>query len=145
MITISEEEIEQFLVRVDKSFPVPISQKQELHLYAKKLHDKATLCVKTQGSRILAMVAGYTEDIVDDRAYIALVATLEETQGKGFASELVKEFIGVCRKKKIAAVHLYASAVNAPAMTMYSRLGFHKWEQNNEPRPEDIHFIYYID
>ena len=51
--------IETFLRKVDSSFPVALSQKQNLHSFAAKLHDKATLCVEFHNQKILGMVAGY--------------------------------------------------------------------------------------
>ena len=46
--------IETFLRKVDSSFPVALSQKQNLHSFAAKLHDKATLCVESIIKKFLA-------------------------------------------------------------------------------------------
>ena len=140
----SIEAVETFLRAVDHTFPVPLSDKQELHGYAVKLCEKATLCTKNDDKRIMAMVAGYTEDLVDDMAYISVVATLPEAQGKGIASELVRDFIRLCEEKHIVAVHLYAVPENVAAVRMYEKLGFVRYEKAGESRPDDVHFIYYI-
>ena len=136
--------IEIFLNKVDKTFPIPLSQKQDLHSYAIKLAEKATLCYVEIDNAILSMAAGYTDNLKDNNAYIAIVATLHEEQGKGYAKKVINEFIDVCRKKEIRAVHLYAVHDNVSAIEMYRRLGFVEWHLADEPRPDDMHFIYYI-
>lgn len=136
--------VKSFLQKVDQIFPTALSEKQKLDEFADKLCTKATLCAAYEGNEIVSMVAGYTENIVDNKAYISIVATCPEKQGRGYASKLVKEFIAICDTKGIEAVHLYAASVNCPALNMYARLGFEEWIIPNEPRPEDIHLIYYL-
>lgn len=143
--TVTISQIETFLKKTDELFPVPLSQKQDLAAYAKKLYERATLCVAHEGEEIVSMVAGYTENIPDEWAYIAVVATLPEARGKGLASRLIKEFIDNCRKKHINAVHLYAVPDNIPAMNMYYSIGFQDIQIPDEPRQEDAHLIYYLE
>ena len=142
-VTISQ--IEAFLKATDQTFPVPLSQKQDLSAYAQKLYEKATLCAAYAGEEIVSLVAGYTENLPDERAYIAIVATLPKARGNGLASQLIKELIGICRKKNIKAVHLYAVPDNIPAMNMYYALGFQDLRVADEPRKEDAHLIYYLE
>lgn len=136
--------IETFLRKVDSSFPVALSQKQNLHSFAAKLHDKATLCVEFHNQKILGMVAGYIKNTIGNRAYITVVATLEEAQRRGLAGKLMKEFMIICKEEGLEAVHLYTAPTNTAAVNMYRKLGFVEWNMPDEPRPEDIHFIYYI-
>ena len=39
---------------------------------------------------IVGLVAGYTENVINGMAYIALVGVVEEAQRRGIASKLVK-------------------------------------------------------
>lgn len=141
----SAEQLEIFLTSVDGDFPIPISKKQELGAYARKLHDKATLCAAYDGSKIIALVAGYTDNLCNEMAYISLVATLPQVRGRGLATELIKDFISICEEKKIKAAHLYAVPTNTSAIHMYRRLGFQKYDLSDEPRPDDTHLIYYLE
>lgn len=136
--------IEGFLIKVDKSFPVPLSKKQNLSEFAIKLNEKATLCIKEKDGEIVSMVAGYTENLADNIAYISVVATLESERGKGYSKSLVKDFIEICKQKKIDAVHLYTVATNISAVNLYKNLGFVEYIMENEPRPDDLHLIYYV-
>lgn len=136
--------IESFLRSVDHHFPVPLSQKQVLSQYAQKLHSSATVCAEYRDGEILSMAAGYTENTIDGLGYIALVATLEEARGQGHASRLVTEFLDISRARGLRGVHLYAVASNEPAVHMYRKLGFTDYHPQNEPRPDDLHLIYYF-
>lgn len=137
--------LERFLRQVDRSFPVPLSRKQELGAYARKLCEKATLCACCEGDEIISLVAGYTDDLPEDKAYMAVAATLPHARGRGLARKLVQEFIAICREKRIRAVHLYAVPSNAPAMKLYRSLGFRDYVIPDEPRPEDAHLILYME
>lgn len=140
----SQRELEIFLRAVDGLFPVPLSKKQPIDLLAEKLARCGTLCAAQQGERILALVAGYTENTPDALAYISVVATLPEAQGQGMASRLVKQFLGIAARRGLSGVHLYTDKSNAPAIRMYERLGFVPYRPAYEGRPEDVHLIYYI-
>lgn len=141
---VSSEKVYDFLKKVDMSFPVPLSQKQDLMVLAEKLCVKGTLCVVTDNGEIVSMVGGYTENIIDNKAYISVVATLKEYGGKGYAKKLVKEFTDICKEKNIDAVHLYTVHNNTFAVNMYKSIGFTEWKIDDEPRKDDLHLIYHI-
>ena len=141
---INLENLKDFLQAVDKSFPTPLSQKQDLGKLAEKFIDKATLCYAEEEGRIAALVAGYTENVTNDIAYISVVATLPEKQGRGLASGLVAEFISRARERGLRAVHLYTAQSNLGAIRMYRKLGFVEWIYESEPRPNYLNLIYYV-
>lgn len=137
------EQLEIFLRITDRTFPIPLSDKIDLSEYALKLEQKATICaLRDDNGNILSMCAGYTDHVVKEMGYIALVATLPEYQGKNYGKKLVKEFLDIADKKALCAVHVYAVETNRPAMKMYETLGFQRWFPQEETRPEDVHFIY---
>lgn len=138
------EQIKRFLEKVDRTFPVPLSKKQDLAQFAQKLQEKATLCAVENGGEVLSMTAGYTENLVNGLAYISIVATVPEAQGNGYGERTVRAFLAACAQKHLRGVHLYAVAGNEPALSLYRKLGFEIWEMPDEPRPDDVHLIYYI-
>ncbi len=142
---LSVDQIYNFLCRTDKDFPVPLSEKTDLREYALKLYHNATLCTVEENNQIVSMTAGYTENTVNNVAYIAMVATLPEYHGRGYAKKLVSEFIERAKNKRLRSVHLYAVRENTAAMNLYKGLGFVEWHFENEKRPDDVHFIYYLD
>lgn len=140
----SENEIERFLVKIDETFPTHISEKVNLHEYAKKLSEKATLCCIDDGNEICSMVAGYTENTIGNIAYISLVATRPELQRRSYATKLLKEFMDICRIKGLNGIHLYTDIKNTGANKLYQKLGYKQWFMKDEPRKKDIHYIYRI-
>ena len=68
--------LEVFLKAVDCLFPVPLSHKQDLECFAKKLYEKATVCHISSGGEILSLTAGYTDNVTDNIGYISVVAAL---------------------------------------------------------------------
>lgn len=134
--------VKEFLYKVDKSFPVSLSQSINLDEYAKKLCQKSTMCVQFENDKIVSLVAGYTKNLTDNMAFISLVATLDEAKGKGCAQKLLNEFIGICQRKNIPAVHLYVYTGNTPAEKLYKKTGFVK--SDVQDRPDKTHLIYYI-
>ena len=138
------DEVLRFLKAVDTSFPVPLSVKQPLECLAQKFCEKATLCHIEENGEMVALVAGYTQNLAKNMAYISVVATLPDMRGKGYAKKLMKQFLDICEEKKIAAVHLYTDASNEAAIALYERLGFVPYVVEDEPRPEDIHLIYHF-
>lgn len=142
----TEEQIKDFLQCIDGLFPVPLSRKQDLSGFAKKLYEKATICAVDDGKgKIFSMTAGYTKNLVDQIAYISIVATLPKMQGKGYGKRLVEEFLSIAKKQRLRAVHLNTVESNAAALRMYQELGFEKWNLKEEVRPQDVHLIYKIE
>ncbi len=143
-MSVTKEQIESFLHKVDKLFPIPLSHKQNLSDFATKLKENGALCTKVENDELVALVAGYIDNVINKKGYISIVATLPRFQGKGYASELVKDFLNIAKEKCLEAVHLYAVPSNIIAINMYKQIGFVEWKLPDEPRPDDLHLVYYI-
>lgn len=134
----------EFLESVDSDFPISLSDKVNINDYAMKLLNNATIKFCIKGNQIVGMVAGYTENLADNIAYITVLAVRKEFRGLRIGYDLVKEFIEVCRGKKIKAIHLYTHKTNSSAIKMYNNLGFELYKLPKEVRVDDMHFIKYI-
>ena len=134
-------DIKAFLCEVDHDFPVPLSKKTDIDQLAKKYCQYATLCCEFAGDKIIAMVAGYTENTIDQMGYISLVATVKSARHKGLSSKLIKDFLRIAKEKGLRSVHVYTHSTNQNAINMYQKLGFIRYCPTVEPRPEDMHFI----
>lgn len=144
MYKISKSILEDFLNDVDQTFPIPLSNKVRLDDYAQKLITKATLCTEMMDNKLVGLVAGYTENIYENMAYIAVVAILKEYHHKGIATHLLKEFFEICKKKKIVSIHVYTDTKNVGAIELYKKVGFEEYIRQDEPRPLDVHLIKYL-
>ena len=138
------EKIEEFLNTVDEYFPIPLSQKQNLKALSLKLYEKGTVVTREENGKIVSMLAGYTDNLENNLAYISVVATEKNAQGKGYSKALLNEFLQICKDKGVSAVHLYTTKGNATAIRLYESVGFVEYKPDNEPRPDDLHLICYI-
>lgn len=142
---INQESVESFLREVDNEFPIPLSSKVNISDLADKYCKKATLCCHFRDKKIIAMVAGYTENTKDQMGYISLVATTTDARRKGYSSALLMEFLEIARNKGLQAVHVYTHRTNLRAIGMYRKVGFVDYCPDDEPCPDDHHFIYYLE
>lgn len=133
--------INKFLSRVDRLFPIPLSEKENISVLASKFERFGTIsCLKENGD-IVALCAGYTNDTKNNLGYISVVASLPEYSNKGYGKIAVEGFIEKAKNAGMKAIHLYADKENRAALNMYDKLGFVDWKINDEPRPEDKHLI----
>ncbi len=139
---VNKKELIDFLEKIDKDYPVPISSKVDLDQYADKILDKATLEVWKENGVIAGVVVGYSNCTYDHMGYISLVGVHADYRKQGIATALIKRFINDCRNKGISKVHLYTDSRNERAIHMYEKLGFKPYIQSGESRPQDVHLIY---
>lgn len=137
------DEIELFLIKIDKTFPIALSEKVNLKIYASKLFNEATIFIeRNNNNEIIGMVAGYTKNVIDKRAYVAIVSVDSNFQNQGIAAKLVCNFLDKCRSLDLESVHLYTHKTNMGAIKLYKKLGFIEYEIVDELRKDDLHFIY---
>lgn len=145
MSMLNEQNLLLFLEEVDVLFPIPLSHKASLPVYAKKLLENATICADFSGDRIVGLAAGYTENLVDGIAYMPLAGVVKDFQNKGIARKLFFAFFRECQKKKIAKVHWYTDPRNFAAIRFYESLGFKTCDTVDPSRQGDIHYLVEID
>ena len=131
-----------FLSKIDQEFPIPLSNKTDLKIYAKKLYDLANVKCVYNGENIVAMVAGYIDNCKSNCAYIALVGVLREYRGKGMATKLIREFMKECADKGISRIDLYTHQSNINAINMYKKIGFYEKKDSKDSRPDDVHLFF---
>ena len=140
----SFEDLYKFLLKIDSSFPVKLSDKCSIQQYVDKLISLGTLVIEKRNGEIVGIVGGYINDDNSKLAYISIVGVDSDYQKKGIASTLIKVFIDKCKEKKYKGVHLYTHKTNYSAITLYKKFMFKEIELIDERRKDDIHYVYYI-
>lgn len=136
-----EQELYNFLKKVDKLFPVSLSEREQLTVLVSKFEKYGTVsCVRKDG-KIIALCAGYINDQEKQLGYISVVASLPEYTNKGYGKVAVQGFIEKAKNAGMRAIHLYADKDNESALRMYEKLGFTDWIIPKEPRTRDKHLI----
>lgn len=133
-----------FLIRVDKLFPIPLSQKENLEILASKFEQFGTVSYIMDNNKIVSFCAGYTNDMEKKLAYISVVACLPEYANKGYGKLTVEKFIEKAKSEGMDAIHLYAEKHNFIALHMYEKLGFSDYIIKDEPRPNNRHLILWL-
>ena len=106
-----------------------------------RIADEPSGLTPHQNGVIATMVAGYTKNLTGNLAFVSIMATRKEYRGQGLASKQLAKFLEECRKVGASGAHVYAVESNLPAVATYKKLGFEKYELENEPRPDDLHLI----
>ena len=138
------QELYKFLKKVERLFPVPLSEREQLIMLASKFEKYGTVSYVRENGKIIAICAGYTNDQVQRLGYISVVASLPEYTNKGYGKVAVQGFIEKAKNAGMKAIHLYADKENKAALNMYGKLGFVDWIIPDELRPEDKHLIRWI-
>ena len=144
------QELYKFLKKVERLFPVPLSEREQLIMLASKFEKYGTVSYVRENGKIIAICAGYTNDQVQRLGYISVVASLPEYTNKGYGKVAVQGFIEKAKNAGMKAIHLYADKENKHlyadkenkiALNMYGKLGFVDWIIPDEQRPKDKHLI----
>lgn len=131
--------IYDFLKKVDSDFIEPLSKNVNLSDLAIKFSTYGTLCYEECEGRIIALVAGYTENTPNNIGYISLVAALKTYRNKGVCSRLVSDFLEIAERQKLDAVHVYTHRENSAAVAMYIKNGFEEIDDCSNPAL--VHFL----
>ena len=138
------QELYKFLKKVDRLFPVPLSEREQLIMLASKFEKYGTVSYVRENGKIIAICAGYTNDQEQRLGYISVVASLPEYTNKGYGKVAVQGFIEKAKNAGMKAIHLYADKENKAALNMYGKLRFVDWIIPDELRPEDKHLIRWL-
>ena len=116
------QELYKFLKKVDRLFPVPLSEREQLIMLASKFEKYGTVSYVRENGKIIAICAGYTNDQEQRLGYISVVASLPEYTNKGYGKVAVQGFIEKAKNAGMKAIHLYADKENKAALNMYGKL-----------------------
>ena len=111
-----------FLLKVDKDFPTPLSERVNLIDYATKLASLATISAIIDKDDILGMVAMYCNDKQNGYAYIPLVAVVPEARGRKLSRALMIGAITMAKDNKFSTIGIHTE--NPIALSLYESIGF---------------------
>lgn len=135
-----------FLNKVDRDY-IPTLQERGMNIseYAKKLSNMSTICYEENAGRIIALVAGYTNNICNNTSFITIVGCLKEYRRQGITKSLMEDYLKICRKFGIATARTTTSKKNAQAQSFYEKCGFVRYDGFLEwGEPEKMHYKYVL-
>ncbi len=116
--------VEEHLRHCASSFVPPLDSRVEIGAYAKKLFDRAACFEAYVAHALVGLVGVYLNDSAEPAAFITNVSVLPSYQGQGIAVHLLAECIEQARALGFVRVELEVGRANAPAIGLYSRMGF---------------------
>ena len=145
---VKKEELLSFLETVDKDFPVPLSEKQNLAQLSEKLIQKADIFAKRIDGVLAGVAIGYITNSTTNLSFLSIVAVKKEFRGLGISKEVVSKYLQEVKKsadvRRLIGAEVYTKLENKIAVQMYKDLGFVLYKPENEPRPNDLHLIYHV-
>lgn len=123
----NHEDLHKYLNDVDKDFGTPLSSKTDLISFASKLIKYGHVYVIKEGYDIVAMIGFYSNDTINNNAYLPILSTKDRARGKGYARKLVSEMIDICKKDGMKTI--FCDSINPIAISLYISLGFNEYKK----------------
>ncbi len=129
----------QLLGRLDRFFPIPLSEKTDLQTLTDKLFNKGKVLLALDGETPVGLIGFYANDAQTRQAYVSVVGVSEAYRGRGIARELLCRAMAYSREVGMAECRLYTHRSNTAAIRLYEGLSFEG--QEDAARPADILFV----
>lgn len=114
----------RFLHRIDQCLPTPLQERVDLGQYAKKvLQAGRVLCVEKDGAIVCAALF-YCNDRETGNAYLTLLGTLPEHEGKGYGRMVLTAAENVAKREGMTSFHLDTEPTNTRAVRFYQNHGY---------------------
>ena len=113
-----------FLKQIDGTLPVPLSERVNLRNYAEKVLQFGQCITIEESGNIVAAVLFYCNDFQTKKAYITLLGTLPEYEGKGYATKLLKAAEEVAGRNGMRIMNLETERTNQKAISLYCKCGY---------------------
>jgi len=126
--TASQVEIAAHLLRCDRQFVPPLSDRVEIQAYAEKIREKAETFEAWHDDRLVGLIAAYLNDMGARLGYITSVSVDPCFRGLGLADALMNRCIFRARERALKVIVLEVNEGNAQALTLYRKWGFRRVE-----------------
>ena len=129
-----------FINSVDKSFPVPLSERTDICVFAKKILKSAIILQAVINDEIVGLSSFYANDLVNMKAYLTFIAVKESYINMGIASKIINEMLTILREMNMFSVEVTTGSDNKAARHLYEKCSF----KLAEDRQERVQYIYYF-
>ena len=127
-----KEQVYNYIVKIDKEFPVALSEKANLLEYTEKILELGIVVLAKSQDKIIGILTGYLNDAANRQGYISVLEVSDECRGAGVAKALLNEFEKMARRAQIKTIRLYTHKDNEGAKRFYFKNGYKiKNEQAN--------------
>ncbi len=131
--------VQGLLCAVDKTFPIPLSEKEDLSVLTQKFLEKGFVYMAADDETPVGMIGFYANNTDTRSAYISVLGILPTHQRRGIAKRMLSDSLALCKEKGMRSCFLYTHKTNVGAIALYNSFGFIAEEDIN--RPHDIKFV----
>lgn len=129
---VNKKEVFEYLQKVDKDFPQPLSDRVDLFEYAKKMIDNGIVVLEKDRDKIMAMGVVYANDYDTGEAYWSMLSVCSEYSGRGLGKKIMNKICDICKEKGFKIVTLHTNISNTVAFRMYENRGFKVCERDGD-------------
>jgi len=129
--TASKESIREHLMRCANSFQPALHTYVDVDTYANKLSTNAVTFESWDENLLIGLVAAYYNNNETRIGFITNVSVLEEYQGAGIASQLLRSALDFARQNRFVRVDLELNITNIKALRLYEQHRFVLSERKN--------------
>ena len=118
------EKVYDFLLRIDQTLPVPLSQRVNLTKFAAKAVERSIVYAIEDQDQLAAAALFYYNFQDQTYAYLDLLATAPGYSGRGYASKIMDAIEDAARKAGMTEFHLHTNDTNQAAVALYTKRGY---------------------
>jgi ribosomal protein S18 acetylase RimI-like enzyme len=113
----------KFLYQIDKTLPVPLSERVDMEKFASDSVQNFVYTVEQDGQIVCAALF-YFHFLNQPFAYFDLIATVPGYEGRGYARFLMDAAEETAQKAGMTEFHLHTNDTNTAALSLYGKRGY---------------------
>ncbi|MDD2540696.1 MAG: GNAT family N-acetyltransferase [Desulfuromonadaceae bacterium] len=117
-------EIQTLLMEIESDFNPPLSSTMDIAEYSRKLYKNATIFSVHDSGQLVALMAVYCNNTVDNIAFGTMLAVAKSHRIYGLGPNLIKTTIDYLKKRSFKAFKLEIYKTNPRVITLYKHLKF---------------------
>ena len=114
----------EFIKKIDKLFPIPLSNKIDIEEYVCKLYKNGKIILAKTNDCIAGIIGGYMNDQKENIAYISILGIDEKYQCKKIGTKLLNVFQQIAKRNKMKKIYLSVNKSNNKGITFYKKNGY---------------------
>lgn len=129
------------LEELDQSYIPPVSSRQDINDYCRKLITNGEIFILKDGGVELGFVAVYVNDQKGKCAFISSIGIKPKYRGSGMGKVLVDHVTAVARESGMHKIRLEVSRRNKAAQQLYIKCGFKNMTGPRDSKISDAMFM----
>ncbi len=113
-----------FLHQIDKTLPVPLSQRVDMLEFATNNLERGFVYGIKEDDQLVCAAIFYYHFLTETAAYLDLLATVPGYGGRGYASQVMDAIEDAAKQAGMTEFHLHTNDTNKAALSLYGKRGY---------------------